>query len=153
MLFFKSNYWEKLRVGVKPLWYRHSPLKLGNLKKIAGGRTRTHDFSAVRDHPDHPAIITGMKVIRRNLVPGDPVFMPHSLGREEFILSDVGKIFVGSRNLVQSRPWVFGQNRDSVLPSVVHILDTVGKLKPSHRGDPVKVAREVARIVSLSTFQ
>jgi hypothetical protein len=80
------------------------------------------------------------------------VFMPHSLGREEFLFSEVGKIYVGSHNLVQGRPWVFGQSRDSVLPAVVHILDTVGKIKPSQRGDPIRVAREVAKIVIIATI-
>ena len=78
--------------------------------------------------------------------------MPHALGREEFLFSEVGKIFVGSHNLVQGRPWVFGQSRDSVLPSVVHILDSVGTLKPSQRGDPIRVAREVAKIVILEIW-
>ncbi len=78
--------------------------------------------------------------------------MPHSLGREEFLFSEVGKIYVGSHNLVQGRPWVFGQSRDSVLPAVVHILDTVGKIKPSQRGDPIRVAREVAKIVIIATI-
>ena len=78
----------------------------------------------------------------------DPVFMPNSIGREEFLYSEVGKIFVGSRNLIQGRPWVYGQHRDSVLASVVHVLDSVGTLKSAHRGDPVKVAREIAKVVS-----
>ena len=78
----------------------------------------------------------------------DPVFMPHSMGREEFLVSEVGKIYLGSHNLVQGRPWVYGQARDTVLPAVVHILDTLGKMKPSHRGDPIRVAREISKIVS-----
>ncbi len=76
--------------------------------------------------------------------------MPHALGREEFLLSEVGKIYLGSHNLVQGRPWVYGQSRDTVLPAVIHVLDSLGKLKPSQRGDPVRVAREIAKIVSLN---
>lgn len=82
----------------------------------------------------------------------DPVFLSHSLGREEYLQSDVGKIYIGTHQVIQGRPWIFGQKRDTVLPSVVHILDKLGKLKPNQRGDPLKVAKEVARIVSLGSF-
>ena len=37
------------------------------------------------------------------------------------------------------RPWVFGQNKDTVLPAICHILDNVSYLKDAERGDPVKV--------------
>jgi len=74
--------------------------------------------------------------------------MAHSLGRDEYLLSDVGKIYIGSQHTIQGRPWVYGHTRDTVLPAVVHILDKLGSLKSSRRGDPVEVAREVSKIVS-----
>ncbi len=40
---------------------------------------------------------------------GDPVHLPHSAGREEYVLNESGKIYGGSHNSVQGRPWVFGQ--------------------------------------------
>ena len=48
------------------------------------------------------------------------------------------------------RPWVFGQHRDIVLPAVCHLLDNVAErfLKPSERGDPVRVARAISAVVS-----
>ena len=51
---------------------------------------------------------------------GDMVYMSHPAGREEYIMTDVGKIYGGSHNHIQGRPWVYGQFKDSVLPAVCH---------------------------------
>ena len=48
------------------------------------------------------------------------VYMSHPAGREEYIMTDVGKIYGGSHNHIQGRPWVYGQFKDSVLPAVCH---------------------------------
>lgn len=76
------------------------------------------------------------------------VYLSHPAGREEFVMTDVGKIYGGSHNNIQGRPWVFGQFRDSVLPAVCHLLDNVAKLKDSERADAVKVARAISAIIN-----
>ncbi len=78
----------------------------------------------------------------------DPVHLPHPAGREEYVLNEVGKIYGGSHNSVQGRPWIFGQLRDSVLPAACHLLDEVSSVRDSERGDPVRVARAVSAIVN-----
>lgn len=76
------------------------------------------------------------------------VHMSHPAGREEFVMNDVGKIYGGSHNHIQGRPWVFGQFRDSILPAVCHILDKFSGLKDSERGDCVKVCRAISAVVN-----
>ena len=56
---------------------------------------------------------------------------------------------------MSGRPWIYGQFRDVVLPAVCHILDSLtsvggrnGSLRPTERGDPVRVARAVTHAVS-----
>lgn len=39
----------------------------------------------------------------------DPVYMQDNIARQECVLSDVGKIYVGTHNKPVGRPWVFGQ--------------------------------------------
>ncbi len=72
----------------------------------------------------------------------DPVHLPHNGGQDEFLFNETGKLYGGSHNNVQGRPWVFGQLRDSVLPAVCHLLDNkaIG-LKDTERSDPIRVSR------------
>ena len=76
------------------------------------------------------------------------VYLSHPAGREEYGQAEVGKLYGGSHNNVQGRPWVFGQTKDSVLPAVCHLLDNVSNLKDSERGDPVKVNKQLLKIYS-----
>ncbi len=78
----------------------------------------------------------------------DPAHLPHSAGREEYVLNEVGKIYGGSHNSVQGRPWIFGQLRDAVLPAACHMLDSARGLRDAERGDPVRVARAISAIVN-----
>ena len=78
----------------------------------------------------------------------DPVHITHPAGREEYVLSEVGKVYGGSHNRIKGRPWVYGQMRDSVLPAVCHLLDKYDKLKDAHRGDPVRVVRAISALVN-----
>ena len=78
----------------------------------------------------------------------DPVFLPHQAGLEEYVYNETGKLYGGSHNKVQGRPWVFGQLRDSVLPAVCHLLDNKATgLWDSERGDPIKVTRAISAVV------
>ena len=82
------------------------------------------------------------------VISDDMVHLSHHAGREEFVMADVGKIYGGSHNQIQGRPWVFGQFRDTVLPAVCHLLDKISALRDSERGDAVKVARAISAIVN-----
>ena len=81
-------------------------------------------------------------------VDSDLVYLSHPAGREEFVMTDVGKLYGGSHNNIQGRPWIFGQFRDSVLPAITHLLDKATQLKDSERGDPVKVSRAISAVVN-----
>ena len=65
--------------------------------------------------------------------------MPEDQELEEYIQNDIGKIFVGNHRQIRSRPWVFGQFEDAVLPAAIFVLDS-SKLSPVERGNPIKVA-------------
>ena len=64
----------------------------------------------------------------------------------------MGKIYGGSHNNVQGRPWIYGQLRDAVLPAACHVLDkgagAAVNLRDADRADPVKVARAISALVS-----
>ena len=53
----------------------------------------------------------------------DPVHLSHPTGRDEYLFSEVGKLYGGSHNSIKGRPWIFGQFRDSILPAVCHVMD------------------------------
>lgn len=78
----------------------------------------------------------------------DSVYLPKSADRDEFVLNEVGKIYGGSHNRVNGRPWIFGQFRDSVLPAICHILENNAKLKDADRANPVQVTRAISAVVS-----
>ena len=67
--------------------------------------------------------------------------------QDEYVLSDVGKVYTGSYKHPIGRDWAFGQFEDSVLPAAVYLLDR-SKLRPSERGNAVKVARAVSAMVN-----
>lgn len=56
----------------------------------------------------------------------DLVFMPEENLLGEYILSDVGKIWVGPHGQTRGREWVFGQFDSCILPACVLMLDRAG---------------------------
>jgi transglutaminase 1 len=71
---------------------------------------------------------------------------------DEYVFSETGRLYLGTRHRPQGRPWVFGQLRDSVLPAVCHLLDLYGGEEEddddgARRADPVYVVRAVAGAV------
>ncbi|KAG8192992.1 hypothetical protein JTE90_028112 [Oedothorax gibbosus] len=77
----------------------------------------------------------------------DAVYMSNSKDRQEYVLSDVGKIFLGSHKKPVGRPWVFGQFADAVLPASVFLLEKSG-LDFTSRGNPVKIVRAISAMVN-----
>ena len=68
--------------------------------------------------------------------------MPEDQELEEYIQNDIGKIFVGNHRQIRSRPWVFGQFEDAVLPAAIFVLDS-SSLSPVERGNPIKVVIDI----------
>lgn len=79
--------------------------------------------------------------------PGDQVYLPEEELLAEYLLSDAGKIYVGSHRSIRSRPWVFGQFEDRVLLAAVYVLER-SRLPLSDRGDPVQVCRAISSVVN-----
>lgn len=65
---------------------------------------------------------------------------------DEYILNDVGKIWVGPHGSTRGREWIFGQFDASVLPACMLMFEK-SNIKPILRGDPVKVARTISKMV------
>ncbi|XP_077293635.1 hemocyte protein-glutamine gamma-glutamyltransferase-like [Arctopsyche grandis] len=82
----------------------------------------------------------------------DLVHMDDQSLLDEYVLNDVGKIWVGPMGSSKGREWVFGQFQDSVLPSCMLMLDRAD-LPYNQRGDPIKVTRIISKIVNSNDDQ
>ena len=77
----------------------------------------------------------------------DLLFMEDEQLLDEYILNDVGKIWVGPWGSSRGREWVFGQFDACVLPACQLLLERSG-IKAISRGDPVRMVRAISRIVN-----
>ncbi|GAB1865095.1 Hemocyte protein-glutamine gamma-glutamyltransferase [Camponotus japonicus] len=77
----------------------------------------------------------------------DLVFMEDEQLLDEYILNDVGKIWVGPWGSSRGREWVFGQFDACVLPACQLLLERSG-IKAISRGDPVRMTRAISRIIN-----
>jgi len=77
----------------------------------------------------------------------DAVYMQNEEEREEYVMNDTGKVWVGTHRNARGRPWVFGQFDDSVLLASCLLLDRC-TVPAAKRGDPVLIARAISRMVN-----
>lgn len=77
----------------------------------------------------------------------DAVYLSREDARQEYILNDVGKIYIGSHTKPRGRKWIYGQFHESVLPAVMFMLDKT-RLDITGRSNVVKVARAVSAMVN-----
>ena len=82
----------------------------------------------------------------------DLVYMPKDQDLEEYIQNDTGKVWVGTHRQIRSRPWVFGQFEDSILPAAIFVLDS-SSLLPVDRGNPIKVNQTFKKNKSILALQ
>ncbi|XP_062444854.1 protein-glutamine gamma-glutamyltransferase 2 [Rhea pennata] len=86
--------------------------------------------------------------------PEDTVFLRDEDERCEYVLSQQGLIYQGSRDYITTTPWNFGQFEDDVLAVCLELLDTNPKFLRdqdrdcSRRNDPVYVGRVVSAMVN-----
>jgi transglutaminase 1 len=64
----------------------------------------------------------------------------------EYILEDVGKIWVGPHTSTRGRVWMYGLFDDSVLPLIMILLEKSG-LAWVQRGNPILVSRALSKMV------
>ncbi|KAJ4433082.1 hypothetical protein ANN_15339 [Periplaneta americana] len=82
-----------------------------------------------------------------NISAGDQVYMSDERLLDEYVLSDVGKIWVGPYNSSRGREWVYGQFDDAVLPAIDLMLSRTN-VAPVNRGNPIYVTRAISKIVN-----
>ncbi|XP_034835150.1 hemocyte protein-glutamine gamma-glutamyltransferase-like [Maniola hyperantus] len=79
--------------------------------------------------------------------PDDQTYMEDNNLLQEYVLNDIGKVWVGPIKTTRGKPWFYGQFDAVVLPAVMFMLDRA-EMPFHHRGDPVKVSRVISRIVN-----
>ena len=80
-------------------------------------------------------------------ITADQVHMKDKNMLDEYVINDVGKIWVGPNSSTKGREWVFGQFDAVVLPSVDLMLERTS-VAPEDRGNPILVTRALSKIVS-----
>lgn len=79
----------------------------------------------------------------------DAVFLDDEEKRDEYVLNEQGKVYVGAYRRSRGRPWAFGQFDDVVLPVAVYLLE-ISRIADPERGNPVKVVRGISAGVNSS---
>ncbi|CAH2292171.1 -glutamine gamma-glutamyltransferase 2 [Pelobates cultripes] len=86
--------------------------------------------------------------------PEDTVYLEREDQRTEYIMTQYGMIFQGTKTSITSVPWNFGQFEDGILEACLQILDTSPKFVKdsnrdcSRRNDPVYISRVVSAMVN-----
>ncbi|XP_030067450.1 protein-glutamine gamma-glutamyltransferase 2 [Microcaecilia unicolor] len=86
--------------------------------------------------------------------PGDAVFMDNEDMRSEYVVTQHGQIFQGTKDYIYSIPWNFGQFEDGILDACLQLLDKNPKfLKDanrdcSRRNDPAYIGRIMTAMVN-----
>ncbi|XP_045452766.1 hemocyte protein-glutamine gamma-glutamyltransferase-like [Melitaea cinxia] len=79
--------------------------------------------------------------------PDDQTYMEDTNLLQEYVLNDVGKVWVGPIKTTRGKPWFYGQFDSIVLPATMFLLDRA-EIPFHQRGDPVKMTRAISRIVN-----
>ncbi|XP_051910224.1 coagulation factor XIII A chain-like [Hippocampus zosterae] len=77
----------------------------------------------------------------------DSVYYPDDEGRQEYVLGDVGAIYMGSKETLLSRDWVFGQFDRGILDACIYILDA-SRMPIRNRGDAIKMVRKGSAVIN-----
>ncbi|KAG8296718.1 hypothetical protein J6590_051699 [Homalodisca vitripennis] len=77
----------------------------------------------------------------------DQVFLEDEEKRQEYVLNDHGKIWMGTNKAPVSYPWVYGQFDLCVLP-VVTLLLAGSDIPPTERGSAVIISRALSALVN-----
>ncbi|XP_053103672.1 protein-glutamine gamma-glutamyltransferase 2 [Hemicordylus capensis] len=91
--------------------------------------------------------------------PADSVFLEREEERNEYVLTQHGQIYQGSKEYIYSIPWNFGQFEDEIVDICLQLLDTNPKFLRnqdkdcSRRNSPVYVSRVVSAMVNCNDDQ
>lgn len=64
--------------------------------------------------------------------------------RQEYVLNDIGKVYLGSSYWFSGKEWVFGQFHKSVLPAVKLLLQNIPMVNRTILSDPVLLSRAIS---------
>ncbi|XP_039546433.1 coagulation factor XIII A chain-like [Pimephales promelas] len=79
--------------------------------------------------------------------PADQVYIPRESDRQEYVMNDVGIIFNGEFNNINSRSWNYGQFEQGVLDACLLVLD-VGKVPLTYRGNATQIVRRGSALMN-----
>ncbi|XP_051970450.1 coagulation factor XIII A chain-like [Xyrauchen texanus] len=79
--------------------------------------------------------------------PVDQVYMPEESNREEYLLNEVGTIYNGEFDNVNSRSWNYGQFQKGVLDACLLVMDA-GKVPLIYRGNATQLARQGSALMN-----
>ncbi|XP_074644521.1 coagulation factor XIII A chain-like [Tubulanus polymorphus] len=77
----------------------------------------------------------------------DNVYMGDTAEREEYVLNETGRIWIGSQKRFMGKPWNFGQFEDVCLLAAMRLLD-LADLSDQARGNPVLVVRAISALAN-----
>ncbi|XP_062986391.1 coagulation factor XIII A chain [Elgaria multicarinata webbii] len=77
----------------------------------------------------------------------DAVFLDDEQERQEYVLNDLGVIFYGDPENINSRSWNYGQFEERVLDACLFLMDKA-QLDLSGRGNPVKIGRVGSAVIN-----
>ncbi|XP_047996689.1 hemocyte protein-glutamine gamma-glutamyltransferase-like [Leguminivora glycinivorella] len=79
--------------------------------------------------------------------PDDQTYMEDSALLQEYVLNDVGKVWMGPIRTERGKPWVFGQFDTDVFRAVMFMLER-SKMPLGQRGDPIRLCRIISKMVN-----
>ncbi|XP_057680600.1 coagulation factor XIII A chain-like [Corythoichthys intestinalis] len=77
----------------------------------------------------------------------DAVYYPDEPGRQEYVLNDNGVIYMGSRENLLSRDWVYGQFERGVLDACIYMLDAC-RMPITTRGNAIHIVRKGSAVIN-----
>lgn len=77
----------------------------------------------------------------------DTVYLHKDEARNEYVLNEVGKVYMGSYQQITGTRWHYGQFNEYVLPGMMMLLDRT-RLDINQRSDVVKVSRAVSALMN-----
>ncbi|KAG8565438.1 hypothetical protein GDO81_012850 [Engystomops pustulosus] len=86
--------------------------------------------------------------------PEDSVYMENEEERKEYVVTQHGIIFMGTKDSITTVPWNFGQFEDGILEAALEVLDNNPKFIEdsttdcTQRNDPVYISRVVSAMVN-----
>ncbi|KAK7498048.1 hypothetical protein BaRGS_00010636, partial [Batillaria attramentaria] len=110
---------------------------IDSIHKPPEGEVEKHRYK----HPDD------IYIVFNPWNPDDEVFMENQTEREEHVLHETGRIWLGTVGKFCVRPWNFGQFDDVCLFAALALLEK-SELGDQARNNPVQVVRAICRVIN-----